>query len=104
MFIGYFECNICLCFSRPPYHAILQVSAQLGGAVYNASPIKVSDTALSETTAGEGALTIHDEGAYVGLENVTFNNNALCPTSYLWLVYWMIARHKCFVPLIKIEI
>lgn len=57
------------------------ISAELGGALFNAGALTVNNTVFVENTAGEGGLAIHDEGSDIVLKNVTFHGNTLsCPS------------------------
>lgn len=50
-------------------------SAESGGGLYNAGALDVSDAVFSDNVAGEGGLAIHDEGSFMVMENVTFDDN-----------------------------
>lgn len=55
-------------------------SAESGGGLYSAGALEVSNTVFSENIAGEGGLAIHDEGSFIVMENVTFDDNKFsCP-------------------------
>ena len=55
-------------------------TVESGGGLYNAGALAVSGTLFKENIAGEDGLAIHDEGSYLVLGNVTFEENMFrCP-------------------------